>query len=62
LNANVPLVRVPVGIVVERRKATSPWIEHVWRPVAALVGIPATAPWTEIDAQPDAARFFAGGA
>ena len=62
MSANVPLVRLPVGIVVERRKATSPWIEHVWRPVAALAGSPATTPWTAIDAQPDAVRFFAGSA
>jgi hypothetical protein len=62
LSANVSLLRLPVGIVVERRKATSQWIEHVWRPVAALAGIPATTPWTEIDAQSDAVRFFAGSA
>ncbi len=55
-----PLVRLPVGVVVERRKATSPWIEHVWRPVAVLAGIPETAPWTEIAAVPDAVSFFAG--
>jgi hypothetical protein len=61
LSANIPLVRLPAGVVVERRKANSPWIEHVWRPVAALAGIPETAPWTEIAATPDAVRFFAGG-
>jgi len=60
LSTHVPLVRLPVGVVVERRKATSPWIEHVWRPVAVLAGIPEAAPWTEISAAPDAVRFFAG--
>jgi hypothetical protein len=60
LSAQLPLVRLPVGVVVERRKAASPWIEHVWRPVAVLAGIPEAAPWTEISTAPDAARFFAG--
>src|SRR5215213_10133878 len=30
-------VSIPVGIVVERCKANSPWSEFVWRPVAVLV-------------------------
>ena len=60
MSAQLPLVRLPVGVVVERRKAASPWIEHVWRPVAVLAGIPEAAPWTEISTAPDAARFFAG--
>jgi hypothetical protein len=57
---HAPLVRLPVGVVVERRKATSPWIEHVWRPVAVLAGIPETTPWTEIATGADAVSFFAG--
>lgn len=60
MSANPPLVRLPVGVVVERRRATSPWIEHVWRPVAVLAGIPEAAPWTEIATAPDAVSFFAG--
>lgn len=57
-----PLVRVPVGVVVERRKAVSPWIDHVWRPVAALAGRPDTAPWTTLVVEPDAATYYAGAA
>ncbi len=41
-----PLMRIPVGVVVERRKAKSQWIDHVWRPVAVLDGVPEAAPWT----------------
>ena len=37
-----PLASAVVGIVVERRKAKSPWVEHVWRPVGALPGVPTT--------------------
>src|SRR5262249_17010651 len=41
-----PLARIAVGVMVERRAATSPWAEHVWRPVGVLAGAPAAAPWT----------------
>jgi len=41
-----PLARTTVGLVVERRKAKSPWVDFVWRPVAALPGAPETPPWT----------------
>ena len=38
--------RIPVGVVVERRKAQSQWIDFIWRPVAVLAGQPDAAPWT----------------
>ncbi len=41
-----PLLRIPVGVVVERRKAFSPWADFIWRPVAVLEGVPDAAPWT----------------
>jgi hypothetical protein len=56
-----PLLRVPVGVVVERRNAVSRWVDHVWRPVAALAGQPDAAPWTTLVAGPDATTFYAGG-
>jgi hypothetical protein len=63
LNAAVlPLARIPVGVVVERRKAKSPWIEHVWRPVTVLPGVPETAPWTLLSEDKDCATFYVGGA
>ena len=43
-----PLVRIAVGIVVERRKAMSPWADFVWRPVAVLPGLPDAVPWTPL--------------
>jgi hypothetical protein len=48
--------------VVERRKAKSAWIDHVWRPVAILPGEPGTAPWTQLDGGEDVATFYAGAA
>ena len=57
-----PLVRIPVAILVERRNAASPWIDFVWRPVGALVGEPAAAPWTMLSEANDATVFYAGTA
>ena len=42
------LVSIPVGVVVERHKATSPWLDFVWRPVSVLAGVPSAAPWTPL--------------
>jgi Protein of unknown function (DUF3305) len=53
--------RIPVGVVVERRKATSQWIDFVWRPVAALPGLPDAAPWSPLSGGGDAMQFYAGG-
>jgi len=57
-----PLARIAVGVVVERRVATSPWIEHVWRPVGVLAGVPETAPWTSLPGASGADTFYAGAA
>ena len=57
-----PLARIPVGIIVERRKARSPWVDFVWRAVAALPGLPDAAPWSVLDGNAEATRFYAGGA
>ena len=54
------LLRIPVGIVVERHKAKSPWLDFVCRPVSALAGVPAAAPWTVISATADATTYYAG--
>jgi hypothetical protein len=56
------LVRIPVGVVVERRSAVSVWTEFLWRPVSILVGEPSAAPWTIIGARRDATLFYAGTA
>ena len=56
------LTRIPVGVVVERRKAASPWIDMVWRPVGVLAGVPDAAPWTMLEAGDDRASFYAGAA
>jgi len=62
LSQTAPLARIPVGVIVERRKATSPWIEHVWRPVSVLTGQPEAAPWTTLAEEGDSVTFYAGAA
>ena len=54
--------RIPVGVVVERRKSTSPWTDVVWRPVALLGGLPDADPWTSLATNGDTETFYAGTA
>jgi hypothetical protein len=54
------LISIPVGVVVERLKATSPWLDFVWRPVAVLPGLPSAEPWTPLGSAGDTTTFFAG--
>jgi hypothetical protein len=56
------LAKIAVGIVVERRRAQSPWIDFTWKPVAALAGLPDAAPWTMLSQEGDGASFYAGAA
>ena len=57
---SVALKRIPVGVVVERRRAKSPWLDFLWRPVSFLPGTPSAAPWTPIGAQEDRVILYAG--
>jgi hypothetical protein len=59
---STPLVRIPVGVVVERHKARSPWLDFVCRPVSVLTGVPAAAPWTVIRSEGEVTTFYAGDA
>ena len=61
-----PLMRIPVGVVVARRKAASQWIDFTWTPDAVLHGVPEAAPWTVLrqnnDESGDTTMFYAGPA
>ena len=57
-----PVVHISVGVVVERVKSTSQWIDYLWRPVSVLAGAPETAPWTKLSGDEDRTSFYAGGA
>jgi hypothetical protein len=56
------LASIAVGVVVERRKAQSPWIEFTWKPLGVLVGLPQARPWTMLTDDGDGASFYAGPA
>ena len=56
------VLRIPVGVVVERHKAQSPWLDAIYRPVSILSGVPATPPWTTIDSNEAATTLYAGEA
>ena len=57
-----PLHRIAIGVVVERRKASSPWAEFLWRPVAVLAGLPDAAAWTPLAEDVNAVTYYAGPA
>lgn len=57
-----PVLRIPVGIVVERRKASSRWADVIWRPVTLLAGLPDAAPWTILATEGETVTFYAGAA
>jgi Protein of unknown function (DUF3305) len=62
VSAARPHVRIPVGVVVERRKATSAWVDAVWRSTTLLGGMPDAAPWTVIATSEDVTTFYVGAA
>jgi hypothetical protein len=57
-----PLARIAVGVVAERRKASNPWAEFVWRPVAALPGVPEAPPWTALEGDAECTHLYVGAA
>ncbi|XIA64281.1 DUF3305 domain-containing protein [Bradyrhizobium sp. TZ2] len=62
MNPIKPLMRIPIGVVVERRKAISSWSEFIWRPVAVLGGLPDADPWTQLATDGETVTFYAGAA
>jgi Protein of unknown function (DUF3305) len=58
--AALPLLRIPVGVVVERRKTESRWIDFVWRGVAVLPDEPQMEPWTALREEEETTLFYAG--
>ena len=60
MSATLPLERIAVGVVVERRKAKSPWIDFTWHPVGVLAGVPDAAAWTVLSSAGDVTTFYTG--
>ncbi len=55
-------LRIPVSVIVERRPASSPWIEHVWMPVAVLPAPTVAKPWTVLHRNNGLTAYIAGQA
>lgn len=53
---------VSVGVIVEKRKSASQWIDHTWSAVGAMPGFPDAAPLTLIEQSGDVERYFLGAA
>jgi hypothetical protein len=49
-----------VGVIVERRALSNPWVDHIWAPAAVLPAVPAMAPWTVLGEEAGARRVYAG--
>jgi len=62
VNVAPALAKIAVGVVVERRKAQSQWIDFTWKPVTVLAGLPDASPWTMLSEDGDGATFYAGAA
>ncbi len=62
MSAVVPHARIAVGVVVERRKARSAWIDFNWVPVGVLFGVPEAASWTVLSATEEVTTYYAGAA
>ena len=60
--AALPSLSITVGVVVERRKADSPWVDFIWRGIAVLPDAPVTQPWTVLREQDGTTLFYAGSA
>ncbi|HEY6832436.1 MAG TPA: DUF3305 domain-containing protein [Pseudolabrys sp.] len=57
-----PLAVIPVGVLVERSKSASQWVDFLWRPVGVLTGVPETPEWTKLSDDSERAQFYAGAA
>jgi len=55
-----PLASIALGVLVERRPATSAWAEHVWAATELLLDAPDLPPWTLLRQERGRHVFFAG--
>lgn len=58
----MPLASIEVGVIVERSKGASQWVNFYWRPVNVVVGVPDTPAWTILSEDGDRTTFYAGAA
>lgn len=53
-------IRIPVGVVAERRPGVTPWAEFAWAARDVLEDFPDIAPWTLLREEEGRSLFFAG--
>jgi Protein of unknown function (DUF3305) len=53
---------IAVGVIVEKRKSASPWIDHTWGAVAVMPGLPEAPRMTLIETLGDISRYYCGAA
>lgn len=51
---------VTVGVVIERRKPVSAWVDVLWLPVAVLPSAPDVPAWTHLGTTETGERYYAG--
>jgi len=51
--------RIPLGIVVEKRKSDHPWADWVWKPVSVIFNPPENLPWAELVSGEGYTRYHA---
>ena len=57
-----PAAAIPIGVIVERVKAASQWIDYIWRPASVLAGQPDTPAWAKLSDDGERTTFYAGPA
>ena len=53
---------IPVGVIVERSKGTTPWAEFYWRATGVLAGQPDKPAWSILSDDGERVTFYAGTA
>ena len=53
---------IPVGVIVDKKKAQSPWIDYLWVPSAVVPGVPDAPPMTLVGREGENESYFLGAA
>ncbi|MCA3594041.1 MAG: DUF3305 domain-containing protein [Methylobacterium sp.] len=51
---------IPVAVIVDKKKAASPWIDHIWVPARVVTGLPEAQPMTLLARDGENESYYAG--
>ncbi len=51
---------IPVAVIVDKKKAESRWIDHIWVPARVVTGLPEAEPMTRIARDGENESYYAG--